>query len=302
MPAVLASLIAIAVVGCGDDGGDAAPNTPASSSSAPIVDCQSRSQIIPSRHPGRIPRSARKVSMFAGPVMFLGAKQWGNEPVEPRPGRLQPVKVPIVVEAGHAVTVSVSPPAERRAVVEVGRDHGPAVGGRSVELRPCPPSATVANRRVGPRTSFLGGFRLDGPMCLDVHVEVEGQTEPIARRIGFGRRTCRNPRQAPVLKAGKSPAAEVEAAALRPCPPATQDTRGPVGGEWRARVRGVPCEAVGRFIFDRFLGSGLQIQLVTTAEQHVRLGRVDCDMHPQPDGWLVRCVRGDQQFAFLLRP
>ncbi len=102
MPAVLASLIAIAVVGCGDDGGDAAPNTPASSSSAPIVDCQSRSQIIPSRHPGRIPRSARKVSMFAGPVMFLGAKQWGNEPVEPRPGRLQPVKVPIVVEAGHA--------------------------------------------------------------------------------------------------------------------------------------------------------------------------------------------------------
>jgi hypothetical protein len=300
--AVLASLIAVGIAGCGDDGGDAAHVPSTGAAGAPIVDCKSRSQVIPSRHPGSRPGSVRNVSAFAGPVMFIGAKQWENDSFKPRPGGLQPVKVPIQVEAAHTVTVSVSPPAGRRAIVEVGRDHGPAVGGRTVELRACPPSATVANRRVGPRTPFLAGFRLDGPMCLDVHVDVAGRARPIARRIKFGKRTCAEARQAPVLKTGKSPAAEVEVASLRPCPPVTQGTRRPVGGDWSARVAGVRCGTVGRFIFDRFLDSGLQAEFVANRDQSVELGRVNCGMHPQPDGWIVRCVRGDQQFAFLLRP
>jgi hypothetical protein len=123
-------------------------------------------------------------------VTFIGAKQWGNSTVKPRPGRLQPVKVPMVVEAGHTVGVSVSPPAGHTAMFDVGRDHGPSVGGKRVELRPCRPNATVANRRIGPRTPFLAGFKLDGEMCLGVEVAVEGRPQPIRRTIGFGRPNC----------------------------------------------------------------------------------------------------------------
>jgi hypothetical protein len=109
-------------------------------------------------------------------------------------------------------------------------------------------------------------------------------------------------RPAPAVKSGSSRAAQVTIGALRPCPPPAPSTRQPVGGEWRARVSGVGCGAVGRLIFDRFLGSGLQTQLVTTQEQKVSLGRMECGIDPEHGGWRVRCLRGQQRFAFLLRP
>lgn len=109
-------------------------------------------------------------------------------------------------------------------------------------------------------------------------------------------------RMAPAVKGGRSRAAQMKIAALRPCPPPAPSTRQPVGGEWRARVSGIRCGAVGRFIFDRFLGSGLQTQLVTTHEQKVSLGRMECGIDPEPGGWRVRCLRDQQRFAFMLRP
>jgi hypothetical protein len=158
----------------------------------PIVDCDSRIQVIPSRrHPGRIPGSIRRASVFAGPVVFIGARQLEREAIDPHRRRLQPVKVPMLVGAGHAVTVSVSPPTGSRAVIEVGLDRRPfAVRNPSVELRPCARRAKVAGRRVGRRTTFLGGFRIDGPMCLALTVEVEGTSEPITRSVAFGRGAC----------------------------------------------------------------------------------------------------------------
>jgi hypothetical protein len=173
------------------ENGDAARASISDTSAAPIVDCDSRVQVIPSRrHPGRIPRRLRKSSVFAGPVVFLSAKQLEGEALEPGDNRLRPVKAPMLVEAGHKVIVTVSPPTGRRAVVVVGRDRRPYVRAPSVELRACSRRAKVAGRRVGRRTFFVGGFRLDGPMCLVLTVVVEGTSEPIRRSVAFGKGEC----------------------------------------------------------------------------------------------------------------
>jgi hypothetical protein len=174
------------------DNGGAARASVGDTSGAPVVDCDSRIQVIPSRrHPGRIPRRLRKSSVFAGPVVFVSSKQMEGEAIESGSKLLRPVKVPMLVAAGHAVTVAVSPPTGRRAVLEVGLDRRPdAVREPSVELRPCSRRAKVAGRRVGRRTPFLGGFRLDGPMCLVLTVAVEGGSEPITRTVVFGKGAC----------------------------------------------------------------------------------------------------------------
>jgi hypothetical protein len=188
---VVVAIGALAIASFADDG-DAARARGGESADPPIVDCDSRIQVIPSRrHPGRIPRSLRKSSVFAGPVVFVSAKQFEGEAIDPGDKRLRPVKVPMLVGAGHTVTVAVSAPTGRRAVVEVGLDRRPyAVRTPSVELRPCSRRAKVAGRRVGRRTPFLGGLRLDGPMCLALTVAVEDTSEPITRNVAFGENAC----------------------------------------------------------------------------------------------------------------
>lgn len=181
----------LVLVGCGND--DNVGSTEARTTGAPPVasiGCQSRSQVIPSRRPpDQMSEQVRAVSLVAGPVIFSGAKQWEEDSWIKRRGEgLQPTKVPMVVESEQTVVVNVSPPPGRRAFIEVGLDQAPyEARGTSVELRACSPSATVAGRRVGPRTPFLGGFRLDGPMCLDVEVQVQGQDQPLTRTIAFGK-------------------------------------------------------------------------------------------------------------------
>ena len=195
----VASLAPLAVIlmisaGCDDDGRDTSHPAQASKPAAEIVDCKSRSQVVPPRRPQvHLPKSVRETSLIAGPVTFTGARQWSEarSMFKPSGAELRPVKVPIIVEAGNTVVVTASPPAGRQAVFEVARDQAPyRARGPAVELIPCAPSATVANRPVGPRTPFLAGFKLDGPMCLDVEVVVAGQGEPIADTISFGRGTC----------------------------------------------------------------------------------------------------------------
>jgi hypothetical protein len=188
---VVVAIGALAIARFTDDG-DAAGASVVDTAGPPIVDCDSRIQVIPSRrHPGRIPRSLRKSSVFAGPVVFVSAKQFEGEAIDPGDKRLRPVKVPMLVGAGHTVTVAVSAPTGRRAVVEIGLDRRPyAVRVPSVELRPCSRRAKVAGRRVGRRTPFLGGFRLDGPMCLALTVAVAGTSEPIMRSVAFGKGAC----------------------------------------------------------------------------------------------------------------
>lgn len=112
--------------------------------------------------------------------------------------------------------------------------------------------------------------------------------------------------RAPEVAFGRSAAADVSSAGLRTCPAPSPETSGAVGGDWHAQVERIGCRPVGRFISRRVLGAGgregLQYQLSTTRDQHVRLGEVMCGLHPQPAGWRVGCVRGPARFIFLLRP
>jgi hypothetical protein len=109
-------------------------------------------------------------------------------------------------------------------------------------------------------------------------------------------------RQARSLNGARSQRTRARLSALRRCSRATPATKGPVGGEWNARVRGLGCGAAGRFIFNRFLGSDLQTRLLTTREQEMMLGRMSCDLHPRQGGWRVDCARGNERLAFLLSP
>ena len=59
-----------------------------------------------------------------------------------------------------------------------------------MRLEPCPPGATVGGRRVGPRTVYLAGFRVDGPRCLRLAILPDGAAEPMSRRIALGRGAC----------------------------------------------------------------------------------------------------------------
>ena len=133
----------------------------------------------------------RRESVSAGPVAFLGAKTYDDHPDSSRPGIRIPVKTPILVKAGPAVTVTLSADSQREALITVGRDRKPYnVRAPSIELEPCPPDATVAGRPVGRRTPFPGGFKLHGPTCVTLTVEVAGQVDAHTRQIGFGT-SCR---------------------------------------------------------------------------------------------------------------
>jgi hypothetical protein len=180
----LGAVAAVALAACG--GSD--PQGSTTPAGSPVVDCDSRVQVIPSgRHSGRIPEAARRTSVVAGPVVVIGARRWGSYPRQP--GSSTRFKAPLLVEAGAAVTVTVAAESRADAALMVGRARGPDVHGPSVELRPCAPGARVANRRVGSHTPFLAGFRLRRPTCVGLEVEVEiegeGEGEPITRRIPF---------------------------------------------------------------------------------------------------------------------
>jgi hypothetical protein len=157
------------------------------SAAHPVVDCTSRIQVIPAReHPARIAPSVLRRSVVAGPVVFLGAKQWSDYPDRPRPGIRIPVKSPYIVDAGKAVTISLAEEEEMQARLMVGRDQKPYnLRTAAVTLEPCEPDATVAGRRVGRRTPFLAGFKLHGPSCITVSVTPAGEG-PVTRDIPFG--------------------------------------------------------------------------------------------------------------------
>ena len=160
----------------------------------PTVDCQSRGQTIGGSPP------AGPSDIVAGPLIVRGGKIWGDEPrseLEPRrPGERVPVKTPFVVKAGHPATLALSAHDRTRGRIMVGLDQAPYdLRGPEVRFDPCPPDATVAGVPVGPRTVFVGGFRIDGPLCLHLTVAPDGSSRTIHRRIAFGRGTCRTRRR-----------------------------------------------------------------------------------------------------------
>ena len=161
---------------------------------APTVDCESRSQTIGGSPP------ARPSDVVAGPLILRGGRIWAEQPrsdFEPqRPGGRVPVKLPFIVKAGRPATLAISAGDRSRGQIMVGLDRAPrGLRGPEVRFVPCAPDATVAGVPVGPRTVFVGGFRIDGPLCLHLTVVPDGSSRSIDRRIAFGRGTCRNRRR-----------------------------------------------------------------------------------------------------------
>jgi hypothetical protein len=202
---LILALVVASPVGIAAYGGEGAGTTTGLAHSVeepPVVDCASRIQVVPSRDDRLLSPSLRRKSVFAGPVVFFGAKGYRNDPRRSfwpsRRVEHRGVKVRIGVDAERVVTMELSRRTRRHAVIEIGLDQRPyRVRGPRVELRACPADATVAGRRVGRRTSFVGGgFRLDGPRCVKLALAIEGRAEPLTRRIAFGRGTCRSSRRA----------------------------------------------------------------------------------------------------------
>lgn len=180
----IAAVGVLAVAGAVPAAGDGAKATDPAA-----VDCETRLQLLPGRDPLRLHGPDY---LDAGPVTFTAwARRAAPRHVTPPPGRRKRVKAPIFVHAGPAVTISLSAGSAERAEFEVGVDQGPYARGPAVRLTPCRRDATVGDRRVGPITAFIGGYRIDGPMCMRLEVAVDGRTDPIERRLAFGRGSCR---------------------------------------------------------------------------------------------------------------
>jgi hypothetical protein len=154
----------------------------------PEVNCETRSQLI---GPGPDPSSK---DITAGPVSFFNARayaNWDHRFFEPRrPGWLASVKLPIIVETGAGATLTLSTRSARHAQLAIGRNRGRDLRGPEATLVPCPPGAEVAGRPVGPRTAFLGGFRVDGPQCLEITVTAASMPAPRIRALPLGREGC----------------------------------------------------------------------------------------------------------------
>ncbi len=178
LKAVLASTAAMLAAALGGDG----PRAQAGSAAPPVVDCETRIQLIGDATPG--PRSIK-----IGPVVFSALKQWRKvEPsgLRPRGKRWTPVKAPFLIRSeGPQATVMVDGAIRPRARVSVGLDKGGAAAGPAVTLTPC---QTRRHRW----TAFLAGFQVKGPTCMRLSVQVEGQLAPIGpRKVAIGKHSCR---------------------------------------------------------------------------------------------------------------
>lgn len=183
--AIAFALAAVAATSAGATGPVEAPPP-----QVPEVGCETRIQVQPAPEP--VPFS-RPRYIRAGPVIFsaLFRRDPRKELRPPRPGGVKFIKAPVFVEAGLGATVSITGPSRARATLQIGRMRGGHITRDAIKLVPCPPDARVGGRRVGSPTPFIGGWRIKGPGCVRIAVLPEGATDPIRKRLPFGKGTCR---------------------------------------------------------------------------------------------------------------
>jgi intracellular sulfur oxidation DsrE/DsrF family protein len=128
-------------------------------------------------------RRWRDSSILAGPLAFVGARGYADEParfhIQPN-GRWSGRKVLIRITGETPVTVEVVPAA--RAFAGLLYDpasfntHKPGLMQTAVRFQPCPTQSA---------TQFNGAFLVDGVSCVPVTVTVEGR-ESRERVLRFG--------------------------------------------------------------------------------------------------------------------
>src|SRR5215213_5724891 len=141
------TLGAILALTCAFSAGSRAHTTIPRGEPTPTIDCQSRLQVIPDRN---FPPPFRGRGYAAAGPLHLTA-WFRDEPrsqFRPEAGNaMKRIKAPVFVEAGPAVTVELVGKSARRAEIEIGLDRGASARSSSVRFVPCPPDATVAERR-----------------------------------------------------------------------------------------------------------------------------------------------------------
>jgi hypothetical protein len=132
----------------------------------------------------------RRDAVIAGPVAFVGARGYGDDPkswfVAHKEGMATAQKVLAVVMGDRPVLVSVSRP-------NAALFYDPSKWGQSnrvpfrrgdeeTRFEPC-----TENSQKG--TQFNGGFLVRRPTCVQVRVQVEGE-EPTIASLSFGAGAC----------------------------------------------------------------------------------------------------------------
>ena len=108
-----------------------------SAGTVPSVTCETRIQVIP-RHGSSLTQRVRRHAVEIGGIYFVGARGYANEPrrlLDAAPGRTKPVKTPVLVPSGAAVTLTLGARSSTRSDIEIGLDQRPyRVAGDDVSL------------------------------------------------------------------------------------------------------------------------------------------------------------------------
>jgi hypothetical protein len=153
-----------------------------------------------------IPRSYRRSSVVAGPLVVIAVRDYANEgrktfqPVPRRPGRYYPQKLLVAVRAGVTVTVVV-PRSERRFALLYGRSHWGIPYSRGYRLADAERKATFhacpagtpsfvpgSHRKVGKWTEFNGSVVVAGAQCVTLDVRTSRRSWKA--RLSFGAGSC----------------------------------------------------------------------------------------------------------------
>lgn len=152
------------------------------------LDCASQSS---ARFPGAY-RDRR--NLVVGPLAMAGGATFTDARTARRFGGN---KYPLLVRAGHTVTVSV--PASRRRAARIA--YGPFPDGElrlrdayhTITFVSCPPER-AASTAGGPVTFWSGFVMVSEPQCVPLDVYVDGDPKPKRVRIELGRRCATAPR------------------------------------------------------------------------------------------------------------
>jgi hypothetical protein len=146
-----------------------------------VVDCVHRVE-GPPHWP---PRGWRQDAVLAGPVAFVGLRDYARQPANRDDGSVGS-KTVALVRADAQVTVVARAPGLRLR-------WGDFRARSAITFKACPARQRslgfrLTHRRfVGRHTQFIGGFSAPAPTCAAIDVYVLGRARPYRREFGFGR-------------------------------------------------------------------------------------------------------------------
>jgi hypothetical protein len=176
--AVLAAVtgIVLAQTGSDADGGSSVGRA----SHVPEADCSGlvRQEIPP----------AGEADLAVGPVILRSARYPGTRPraeFKAREGRNAAAKIPVILEPGARLVLSIDRRDRRRAVLSYREKTRAAKrvsdGDPFIRFEACWDDM---------RTGWPGAFIVSGPGCVRVRLDIKGRSKPATRRIAFGRGAC----------------------------------------------------------------------------------------------------------------